>query len=418
MPSSNPDCSAIRLIAVGLRWAVIAAAVSSSSSLLAQQRTITVTGRVRDAVSGEPVPAVSVMHRGVAVTTTDEKGSFEIPALTVDTSYVTLVFRRIGYAATAKEAAVSPAQTSLSVDALLPRSSVGLDAVVVEGDSVVLTNPGLAGFYRRREEGFGRYLTQEEIRRSIGPDLTPQLRRLGLDTEAFARHGRSPMSRAMREPSARSLPACMIAYLDGVRFIDLSTINETLPALELAAVEAYTDQNYSRLPPEFVPPGSYPDQVCGVILFWTRNPDRASPLEIALHLAGTTVHDAGASFFGGTLRFPLRAGADALSANASFTMRLHGRGDRWRGFVSLTGNPLGPSAPWYVGAGGGVVNGLIEDSPTASTGLRIQYAAVTGLYAPLGDVRPRLEIRVLDFFSSSDVDVLWLLGLGYYFAPL
>ena len=244
-PVEIPRTAARCLLSISVAFVIASIA---PLALDAQQRTIAVSGRVRDARSGEPVVAVSVLFDSVIVAATDETGRFQTPELQVGDPTVLLFFRRIGYATTVREIEVPELGAVVQVDVTLAQSPTGLDQIVVAGERVVLTNPGLAGFYERRELDFGRYLTEEEIDRSKGYDLTPQLRRL-----------RVPIGLAdLRDPFGKpTFEQCIIAYLDGIRLMDLSTINQWVPASHLAAIEFYGDERYHRLPGEFIPVGPF-----------------------------------------------------------------------------------------------------------------------------------------------------------------
>ncbi len=364
-----------------------------------QQVAVSVMGTVRDAASGQTISTVSVLLDDVIITMTDERGTFHIPELRADSSHVRLVFRRIGYATTARDILIPDDRTSINVDVLLPRSATGLEQIIIEGERIALTNPGLEGFYQRREEGFGRYLTQDQIERRMGKDLTPQLRQVGVNVGLVD----------LRDPFATvPLPGCIVAYLDGIRLMDLSTINQTVPPIRLAAIEAYLDQNFTRLPREFVPLGS-----CGVILFWSRKPNQPSPVELGVYVASQEGNGRTGKVVGGQLVFPVRRGMSSLQLHAAFDMRLGDRGDRWHTFASLTFRPFGYSSPWY--AGGGVALAKREEVlGTGSSGdMEAHYTLVTGLFARLANLRPFVEFRVLDFLQPSKIWVLPVIGLSY-----
>jgi outer membrane receptor protein involved in Fe transport len=92
---------------------------------LAAQRT-TVSGKVRDAATNEPVPAASVVLKGASSGTfTDSHGNFSLPIS--QPLPVTLVVSSIGYATT--EVVVEHAEQLLDIG-LQPVSSIGTEVVV------------------------------------------------------------------------------------------------------------------------------------------------------------------------------------------------------------------------------------------------------------------------------------------------
>ena len=80
-------------------WLLLLLTVPSlpSTWLHEQQRQITVTGLVRDAGSGRPVVAATVVFDSLVVAATNETGEYEAYALSVSGSTMMLEFLRIGY---------------------------------------------------------------------------------------------------------------------------------------------------------------------------------------------------------------------------------------------------------------------------------------------------------------------------------
>jgi len=110
------------LLSVALCWGAVAAP--------AQQRQI--TGRVRTAVTGEPVAGAAVSVLGTStVTTTTASGEFSLAAPAGD---VTVVVRRIGY----KHRNVPVPAAQASIDVSLEQDVFNLEAVVVTGQATGL----------------------------------------------------------------------------------------------------------------------------------------------------------------------------------------------------------------------------------------------------------------------------------------
>ncbi|HLZ85967.1 MAG TPA: carboxypeptidase-like regulatory domain-containing protein, partial [Puia sp.] len=85
------------------------------------QTPLTLTGTVRQSVTKDRVPAVSVTVKGTSIGTfTDDRGNFKL-AITQQPPYI-LVFSSIGYET--QEVSVSSAGTPVTVD-FVPSSTLG-----------------------------------------------------------------------------------------------------------------------------------------------------------------------------------------------------------------------------------------------------------------------------------------------------
>lgn len=132
----------------------------------------------------------------------------------------------------------------------------------------------LQGFYRRRAQGFGHFLTREQIdgmqarlvtdvmRRVPGVQILPVSGRMG--TDYVAQMGRAALS------SGRICP--VLYYVNGIPF---STdpdagINTFVRADDIAAMEVYS--GVSQIPPEFN--SSLHGSRCGVVVIWTHGGER------------------------------------------------------------------------------------------------------------------------------------------------
>lgn len=90
------------------------------------QNVLTITGNVRQAVTRDRVPAVSVTIKGTSIGTyTDERGNFRLT--TTQAPPLVLVFSSIGFAT--QEVQVSGAGSAINVD-LVPASTLGREVVV------------------------------------------------------------------------------------------------------------------------------------------------------------------------------------------------------------------------------------------------------------------------------------------------
>ncbi len=362
----------------------------------AQQTIVSVTGRVTSQTSDRGVTGVSVIVGGLIVTVTDNDGhyAFRTP---VPGSRFDIVFQRIGFRRRIEARNISDAGQALTVDVTLVPVPTVLEEITVDGRQITIENPGLVGFYERRELGYGRYLTQEEIDRSKGFDLTNVFRRL-----------RFPLGCTGFTPLA--------VYLDGVRVYDapngeggttsaLMHVNDLVAPSQLGGVELYADERSVRLPREFIPAGPY----CGVAMFWTRRPAGPSPATLTAHVGSLVGRGADSRFaVGGGFGFPLRS-ESSLRFDASGQIPLSRTSDSWRAFMQITGCPLGVDSPWYVGVGaalikprGGATVSSLEVSPTLVTGVRLFDR----------QIRPFVELRILDPTSFDEASGMILTGMS------
>jgi TonB-linked SusC/RagA family outer membrane protein len=98
--------------------------LTKSTASITQE--VTVTGRVTDAVTGEPLPGVSIVIRGTAIgTTTDVNGQYSISDVPPDAS---LEFAFIGM-----QTRVIPVEGRTAIDVALAVEAIGLEEVVSIG---------------------------------------------------------------------------------------------------------------------------------------------------------------------------------------------------------------------------------------------------------------------------------------------
>lgn len=249
VPPLLATCRGAARAVLALTWCAWATSVS------AQGTSGTVRGTVRDA-EGRAIIGARVAIAGVALSAeTDERGQFVIR--NVPAADVSVRARRIGYRPdTSRVSVAESAPTELRIT--LQRTAFDLAPVLVEGRRNV-TGP-MAGFYRRAEQGQGRYFTAELIERRGYLTMTDVLRSVpGARIERGRRN--VPFVRFRGSTSPPQI------FIDGVPLggadVDLNMIN----ARNLAGVEVYS--GLASVPPEFstsrILGGSG-----GVILVWTR----------------------------------------------------------------------------------------------------------------------------------------------------
>ena len=360
-------------------------------TLYAQERSVRVIGSMTDAISLVPIERVSVLYRGSVVTMTDNAGRFETPPLSIEGGQLVLLFQRIGYGPLAQLIDVPPLRTEIHLQLSMDQVPTTLEEIVVEGERVVIRNPGLIGFYNRREEGFGRYLTQAEIDRAKSFDLTPYMRRL-----------RTPVGCGARMPLA--------VYLDGIRMPSLDVANEMVPPSLLGGIEVYRDERKEQLPPEFTPAGP----TCGVVLLWTRDPKGPSPVEVGSHYGARLTGGGGTvGFLGGRIIFPLKARPSTLHLQVGFEATLERSIDRWYFSLSPALRPLASVSSWYVGTG--VVLAKRDFGFGDAVNLKAHHVLLTGLDLSVGPLRPFLELRLLDPSRGSGATAFVFSGVNMTF---
>ncbi len=165
------------------------------------------------------------------------------------------------------------ADTTLTLTATVQR----LDSIVVTEKSDLFRLGKMEGFERRRQQGFGRFLTMEQLHDPLRPTLDQQLRRFGRIRLVPCGSGYAAASFQTAPPG--QLATCnapkiddvcyMNVYIDGSLYFqngmpeappNLSGMN----ILNFQALEVY--RSPAEMPVEYNATGSG----CGVILLWTR----------------------------------------------------------------------------------------------------------------------------------------------------
>jgi hypothetical protein len=230
------------------------------------------TGVVTDSVTGEPVAAVLVSVNDREQTITRPDGTFDMVLDQPRGGRDVVTFRRVGYKPVTREVWVDTDQLTVFLPVSLASLPVELAEIVVEGERMLVPTK-LAGFYERRERGWGDFLTEEDIERlntqnvldvvqSVpGINYYPPSGANVVGSVGYIEFSRaSPFCKGSRNPPA--------VYLDGALFVDPVWRNAdallTLAVIDVAAMEFYNGP--SQVPPEFNRTGS----ACGVIVIWTK----------------------------------------------------------------------------------------------------------------------------------------------------
>jgi hypothetical protein len=321
--------------------------------------------------------------------TTNDNGHYSATQLPVHNRPITILFRRIGYTPLQRPVRIPEGITDLDVSVSLQQWPTTLDEIVVEGERVSIRNPGLLGFYRRRADDFGRYMTEQEVQRASSFDLGRYLQRLRVD------QGNGDCS-----PFAP-----MVYYLDGIRMA-YEQINRILPPRQVGGIEVYMDERASRLPPDLTPAGPY----CGVVIFWSLEPAAPSGVEVAgSYTLRTGLNHNRLGLVGGQIAFPLRQWS-TLRFVGAFDVPLRDGNEHWYALLHADFQPFGWGTPWYLGTGLALVKRDAGQNPLDEP-IAIRHLIVTGLRFPRGFLRPFLEVRGLNAFRPSQANLLIASGL-------
>ncbi len=236
------------------------------------------TGIVRDDSTGSPLAGVEILvqttsHRGV----TNQSGRYELTGLTAGVYQV--IFRQVGFLPVRMDVLLRDGETTRA-NAVLVRSEVILDPIVVTGEMPRPRGNMLDAFEERRAMGFGEFIDSETLRRSEHlklPDVLRRHSRIELRYICFD-EPRSPIDQCRDEKgwmpynqgriSTGGRYCEMHVMLDGHLItrngpVDLRTF---LPINELEAVEIY--RSLAQVPVQFADP----DTRCGIVVAWTRRP--------------------------------------------------------------------------------------------------------------------------------------------------
>lgn len=218
--------------------------------------TLTLAATVRDTVENLPVVGAQVMVNDRVVGTTDTTGAFRRAGIPIDWGVNMILVRRVGYGplfGTFWAAEVSTRQTLMGV---MDKQAVDLPAVVVEGDRITFEYSRMRDFWRRRERGFGRFITRTEIERRHPVLVSDMLRmvpgimviRQGMSTRIVSTRG-----------AGRCAPSI---WIDGSRQLE-PDLDAWVHPQDVEAIEVYV--GIGETPGEFSGVNA-----CGAIVVWTR----------------------------------------------------------------------------------------------------------------------------------------------------
>lgn len=218
---------------------------------------------VFDVASGEPVEGAQVtdvLNKTSALTTrTGTVGLFFLPE---EGGIVRIT--KVGYAPQTLTVGISPADTS-PITVMFNHVNE-LPAVVSLAEAPNYVSPMLREFEERRHSGFGRFISEAELRKHDDMRLGDVLRRLaGLE---IVPSGRSDFVTTSRSAAGNGMTLSpgrcrSVIYVDGVN-LGATELRQLPDVITLGGVEWYASP--AELPSLYNATGS----ACGVLLLWTR----------------------------------------------------------------------------------------------------------------------------------------------------
>lgn len=223
-------------------------------------------GQVVDEVTGEGIPDVDVVVEGAAASRTlsNRQGRFLLSELPPGPVEVRL--ERLGYQARTARLRVERGRT-VEVYATLSARPVELEPLQVSVTSRYLER---SGFYRRAQTVAGDHLTYRDIERVGAVTLPDLLRRIPGVTVVTPTIGPGVQALSSRRTGGASLGRCPLQpYYNGTPLagFDLDVVTPD----DLEALEVYQGAD---VPIEYLDPMQIDGRSCGVILIWTRDPQR------------------------------------------------------------------------------------------------------------------------------------------------
>lgn len=201
-------------------------------------------------------------------TDSDTAGRFVLAGVPVGTT--TLLVRRLGFApasVTVLALRDSTVHTTVTIAEVAP----GLAPVVVRAVRPTHYTGYLADFYERRDQGFGHFITGDEIARQSPYRLTDMFR-----TTPGVNLSQTATGTSVRMRGNRCAP---LVWLDGAPAAAAEFDVDVLVPTSIAGIEIYP--GVAGVPPQFVMP--FGRTACGTIIIWSRRgePRQRSTMTVA-----------------------------------------------------------------------------------------------------------------------------------------
>lgn len=221
-------------------------------------------GRVIDKASGQPIKEATVemlndANRVVQRARSDDDGfvSFQLRqpgAYRVRTS-------RIGYTTYTSQSITIDLRQTVQVDIPLSTGEVTLDSLTVIGRAAPrrLAELDREGFYDREKMGFGRFMTEEDIRQRMAIQTTEIFRTIpGISVIPV---GNSQYRLAVTRGGDNCSPSVI---LDNMPMTTSDDLDDLVKPQDIAGVEVY--RGASEVPGRFL--GNR--NACGLVVIWTK----------------------------------------------------------------------------------------------------------------------------------------------------
>jgi hypothetical protein len=210
-----------------------------------------VRGIVRDANTGVPIAgALVAVHSVRFFYLTDSTGTFDVGSVPAGKRILTVVY---GESPSVEHSMDLQPGRVLKLEVLLDVTAEDLAPIVVDA-AAPDANLSLAGFYGRRDHGFGHFVTKDDIAKRHPPRLSTMLVGKGVRIGCRARGPCVPM-----RVGARNCP--LAVYLDGVWVREFDV--DHVPPGDVSGIEIYRGP---EVPIEFARNA----RDCGALLIWTR----------------------------------------------------------------------------------------------------------------------------------------------------
>jgi hypothetical protein len=238
------------------RCTIVAGALCALSATASSQSPRALIGLVRDS-SGNGIPSAEVRARGnVLVARSDDSGRFHVAQMPIGARGVFV--RRLGFSPALVRLIPLDATTD-SVVVVLIAVATRLPSVTAQAEHDSISRHVLAEFWARRERGFGRFITRDDIERRGAMEFVDLMRNIP-SVRVQSDRGR-PEIRFSRSVIRDCAPQY---WVDGIP-IDHGSASEFAPD-NVEAIEIYSGP--ATTPPQFTTRGP----TCGTIVIWSRLP--------------------------------------------------------------------------------------------------------------------------------------------------
>jgi hypothetical protein len=214
---------------------------------------------VFDLQSGDPIEGAEVIDVFAHVTAvTTKTGTVSLAFLPEGGSMLRI--QKIGFKPITQIVEISPADT-VAITLLMEATAQTLPTVVTKDSAQRFVSPGLREFEERRKTGFGRFITEAELRKNDNRSLTNVVRQSG---GAVSCTRRTPIKCFAVNARAGGSGCSLDVYYDGVLVNDDNRDLEQIPTSQIGAVELYAST--ATVPAMYNKTG----KGCGVMLLWSR----------------------------------------------------------------------------------------------------------------------------------------------------